>query len=49
METILFILGLLGIGIPTLYIPIRNLLFKQNIEFHKLLKSFPKISENRIE
>jgi len=46
MEIILTILGLFGI--PSLYFGIRFLLFKQNVEFHKILKSFPLISENRI-
>lgn len=47
METILTIIGLFGI--PSLYFGLRNLLFKQNIEFHKILQSFPLISENRIK
>ena len=46
MGIILTIVGLFGI--PSLYFGIRNFIFKQNIEFHKILKSFPLISENRI-
>lgn len=46
MKIILTILGLFGI--PTIYFGIRYLLFNHNVEFHKILKSFPLISENRI-
>jgi hypothetical protein len=46
MGIILTIVGLFGI--PSLYFGIRNFIFKQNIEFHKILKSFPLISKNRI-
>lgn len=47
MEIILTIIGLFGI--PSLYFGIRSFVFKQNIEFHKILQSFPLISKNRIE
>jgi len=46
MEIILTIVGLFGI--PSLYFGIRYLFLKHNVEFHKILKSFPLISENRI-
>lgn len=46
MEVIITILGLFGI--PSIFLGIRYLLFRQNIEFHKILKSFPLISENKI-
>jgi hypothetical protein len=46
MEIILTILGLFGI--PTIYFGIRYLLFNHNVEFHKILKSFPLISENKL-
>lgn len=46
MEIILTILGLFGI--PSLYFGIRYLFFNRNVEFHRILKSFPLISENRI-
>lgn len=46
MEIILTIVGLFGI--PSLYFGIRYLFFKHNVEFHKILNSFPIISENRI-
>lgn len=46
MEIILTILGLFGI--PSLYFGIRYLFFNHNVEFHRILKSFPLISENRI-
>lgn len=49
METILIILGLSGITITSVLFGIRNLIFKKNIEFHKILQSFPLISENRIK
>jgi len=48
MSIILTILGLFGITITSLFIGFRNFIFKQNIEFHKILQSFPLISENRI-
>jgi hypothetical protein len=48
METILIILGLSGITITSVLFGIRNFIFKKNIEFHKILQSFPLISENRI-
>lgn len=35
-------------GIPSLYFGAKKFIFKQNIEFHKILQSFPMISENRI-
>lgn len=47
MEIFITIIGLFGI--PALYIGIRNFLFKQNIEFHNILQSFPLISENEID
>lgn len=47
MELILTIIGLFGI--PSLYFGIRSFVFRQNIEFHKILQSFPLISENRIK
>lgn len=47
MEIILTIIGLFGI--PSLYFGVRSFVFKQNIEFHKILQSFPLISENRID
>ena len=47
MGTFLTILGILGISVlPTLIFIIR-LIFKRNIEFHKILQSFPLISEHR--
>lgn len=46
MGIIITIIGLFGI--PSLYFGIKSVLFKQNIEFHKLLQSFPLISDNRI-
>jgi len=48
METILTITGLLGISISSLLWIGIKFVFKQNIEFHKILQSFPLISENRI-
>lgn len=41
METILIILGLSGITITSVLFGIRNFIFKKNIEFHKILQSFP--------
>lgn len=54
MET-LEIIGIVGtiIGIITVIISlftwVKRMIFKQNIEFHKILDSFPLISENRIK
>jgi len=47
MDIFLTIIGL--IGISTIYFGIRYLFFKQNVEFYKILKSFPLISESRIK
>lgn len=46
MELFLTIIGLFGI--PSIYFGIRNIMFKQNIEFHKILQSFPLISKHKI-
>lgn len=46
MELILTIVGLFGI--PSLYFGIRSFIFKQNIEFHKILQSFPSVPDNKI-
>jgi hypothetical protein len=48
METILMILGILGVGIISIFTWVKKLVFKHNIEFHKILGSFPMISEHRI-
>jgi len=48
METFLIILGLSGITITSVLFGIRNFIFRKNIEFHKILNSFPLISENKI-
>lgn len=46
MNLILTIIGLFGI--PSLYYAMKNYIFKYNIKFHKILKSFPLISQTRI-
>lgn len=48
METILIIFGILGIGILSIFTWIKKLIFKRNIEFYKIVHSFPEISEHRI-
>jgi hypothetical protein len=48
MEVILTILAILGIGVLSIFTWIKKLVFKHNIEFHKILDSFPMISEHKI-
>lgn len=49
MEIFSTILGILGIGVLSIIAwVIKEIIFKHNIEFHKILDSFPQISDHKI-
>lgn len=48
MDIILSIFAILGVGVIAILQFAKKLIFKSNIEFHKILQSFPIISEHKI-